>query len=1095
MKKHLLGFALVAVSSAAMAETPLWMRDVRISPDGQKVAFTYKGDIYTVPVSGGMASRLTTQTSYETAPVWSPDSRQIAFASDRHGNFDIYIMDADGGAAKRLTTNSARETPEAFSPDGASVYFSAAIQMPVKSAMFPTGLMTQLYSVPVAGGAARQVIGTPAQSISFFPDGKSFVYQNVKGFENEWRKHHTSSVTRDICRYDAETGTHTNLTARPGEDRNPVLDEEGSTVYFLAERDGKTFNVYSAPVSDMSKATQLTSFETHPVRFLSRAKNGMMAFAYDGEIYTLAPGASAPAKLSVDITVDEENDVERISLRPYGGVPSPDGEQIAFISRGDVFVTSVEYPSTKQITKTPAAEMSITWAADNRAIVYTSMRDGHFNIYKAAIGRADDPNFSNATVISEEAVFPADDNIERTYPRYSPDGKQLAFIQDRSKLMVMDVKTKAVRQLTDGSTYSYRDGGFDYAWSPDGKWITLETYGNHHDPYSDIAILNVATGEMTNLTRSGYTDASPWFVMEGNAILFLSERYGMRAHASWGSQDDVMIAFLNQDAYDKFCLSEEDYELRKELEKQKDKGKDSKADGKKKKDKKSKKDNGDGEEDEAEAVKDIVVELDGIEDRIVRLTPYSSSLVDAYVDDEGEYCYFVSSTGDGFNLMKMELRGDDAYEPERAARLDGPAGIFLSNDGEDMFLIGSKMTKYDPKSDKTEAITTSGNMALDHAAERQAMFDQVYLSEREMFYRKDLHGVDWDGMAAAYRRFLPHINNNYDFAEMLSEMLGELNVSHTGAGFRGNEASRITDRTAKLGLLYDMIYTGDGLKVDEIITGGPFDNAWTKLKPGFIIEKINSAPLLAGDDVDALLNNLSGKKTLVSILNPETSEKFDEVVIPVSSSDESDLLYKRWVKQRAADVERWSGGRLGYVHIESMDDWSFRQVYSDLLGKYNNKEGIVIDIRWNGGGRLHEDVEVLFSGEKYFVQEIRGVETCDMPSRRWNKPSVMVQSEACYSNAHGTPWVYKHRGIGKLVGMPVPGTMTSVNWVTLQDPTLYFGIPVVGYKLPDGSYLENTQLEPDILVENNPADVVNGEDAQLHAAVMELLKEIDSKKK
>ncbi len=166
------------------------------------------------------------------------------------------------------------------------------------------------------------------------------------------------------------------------------------------------------------------------------------------------------------------------------------------------------------------------------------------------------------------------------------------------------------------------------------------------------------------------------------------------------------------------------------------------------------------------------------------------------------------------------------------------------------------------------------------------------------------------------------------------------------------------------------------------------------------------------------------------------------------------------------------------------------QVYADILGKYNHCEGIVIDTRFNGGGRLHEDIEILFSGKKYFTQVIRGVEACDMPSRRWNKPSIMVQCEANYSNAHGTPWVYKHRGIGKLVGAPVPGTMTSVNWETLQDPSMYFGIPVVGYRLPDGSYLENKQLDPDVHVLNTPEGVVKGEDTQLRTAVEVLLKEL-----
>ena len=257
-----------------------------------------------------------------------------------------------------------------------------------------------------------------------------------------------------------------------------------------------------------------------------------------------------------------------------------------------------------------------------------------------------------------------------------------------------------------------------------------------------------------------------------------------------------------------------------------------------------------------------------------------------------------------------------------------------------------------------------------------------------------------------------------------------------------------------------MKYTGKGLKVGEVIEKGPFDYANSKVKPGVIIEKIDGASIEDNTNLSDVLNDKARIKTLVSFYNPQTKERWDEVVLPISQSAFNSLLYTRWVKQRAADVEKWSNGRLGYIHLQSMGDPSFRLAYSDILGKFNKKEGIVIDTRFNGGGRLHEDIEILFSGKKYLTQVVRGREACDMPSRRWNKPSIMVQGEANYSNAHGTPWVYKYDGLGKLVGMPVPGTMTSVSWETLQDNSLVFGIPVIGYRLPDGSYLENTQLEP-----------------------------------
>lgn len=1091
--RQFLAAALIAISAgstlqanASQAFTPLWLRDVQVSPDGSQVLFCYKGDIYKVSSKGGTAVQLTTQVSYECAPVWSADGQQIAFASDRYGNLDVFVMAADGGSATRLTYQSVAEEPQAFTPDGQWVVFGACIQDPAESVMFPTSSLPELYKVPAKGGRTLQVQGTPAEMISYAPDGKSFYYQDRKGYEDEWRKHHTSSITRDVWFYDAQSGQHTNVTAHAGEDRNPVVSADGKTLYFLSERNGGSMNVYSCEAkagdTKAGEPKAVTTFKTHPVRFLSMAKDGLLCFTYNGEIYTQKLGAE-PQKLAISLTRDDEAAIANLSFtnEAHQPVVSKDGKQIAFVARGEVFVTSTEYATTRRISQTAGAEADVDFAPDGRTIVYASERNGNWQLYTASIVRKEDLNFANATLIKEESVFPElpalnlldskidFSQVERRSPKYSPDGKKIAFIEDRIKLKVVDLKTMKVTQVTDGSKWYDQDGGFDFEWSPDGKWFVLSYIANRRDPYTDQGIVSAEGGEIHPITQSGYMSESPRWVMDGKAILFQSERYGMRSHASWGSQDDVFLAFLTQDAYDRYRLSAEDYALLKELEKKNEK-KDEKKDDKKSKKKDDKKA-------DADTVKAIKIEFEGLENRIVRLTPNSSRLGDAIVSKDGESLYYFAAFEGKPDLWKMDLR---KHETKLLSK-GGSGSLQMDKDGN-LYSLGNSMMKIE-KGDKTTPITYNAQMKLDLAAEREYMLRHVAKQINKKIFRTDYNGCDWDLMVQNYARFLPHIANNYDFAELLSELLGELNVSHTGGRFRPEAKG---DATAQLGLLYDLTEATEGIRITDILENGPFSKANSKVKVGDVITAINGQPVSKDTDLAQLLNLCKGKKTLVSLKG--NAGTWDEVVLPISRSEQSDLLYKRWTKSRAAEVERLSNGRLGYVHIEGMNDASFRDVYSDILGKYNLKEGIVIDTRHNGGGRLHEDIEILFSGHKYFTQVVRGREVCDMPSRRYNHPSIMLQAEGNYSNAHGTPWVYSHQKIGKLVGAPVPGTMSSVNWERLQDSSLIFGVPVIGYQLPDGSYLENTQLEPDVLILNRPETVVTGTDLQLETAVRELLK-------
>jgi C-terminal processing protease CtpA/Prc len=438
----------------------------------------------------------------------------------------------------------------------------------------------------------------------------------------------------------------------------------------------------------------------------------------------------------------------------------------------------------------------------------------------------------------------------------------------------------------------------------------------------------------------------------------------------------------------------------------------------------------------------------------------------------------------------MDLWEQDLKEHKTRILLKGVGygSIELDKKGETAYLCGrGGLKKITLSSGEQKNIDFEAPFDYRPAEERAYIFGHVHRQVADKFYVPDLHGIDWNMYGEAYRRFLPYINNNYDFQELLSEMLGELNGSHTGARYYAPGASR---PTAALGVFYDESYTGDGLRIQEVLAKGPFAVKNTGVTAGCIIRSIDGEKILAGQDYFPLLEGKAGRKVRLSVYNPSTQKTEDVVVRAISQADQTELLYKRWVEKCRQTVDRLSDGKIGYVHVKAMDSQSFREVYSELLGRCRQKEAVIVDTRHNGGGWLHDDLATLLSGKEYQRFMPRGQYIGSDPFNKWLKPSCVLVCEDNYSNAHGFPWVYKELKIGKLIGAPVPGTMTAVWWETQIDPTLVFGIPQVGCMDMRGQYAENHQLQPDIEVYNTPEKQLQGEDEQLERAVEEMLKEI-----
>lgn len=1064
MKKLLLAFSACCMALATYAQDDaLWLRYPAISPDGKTIAFGYKGDIYRVDANGGIAVPLTIHEAHDMMPVWSHDGKQIAFASDRNGNFDVYVMPATGGTPVRLTYNSTADYPYDFTPDNKQVLFGSPRNAPATDIRFSIRLFNNLYTVPVTGGRAILVTSAGADNAHYSAKGDQIVFQDRKGYEDPLRKHHTSSVTRDIWVYDVKNKAYNQLSTYEGEDREPVLGPNDQ-LYYLSEKGGISQNLFKASLTNKGEMKQLTHFDKHPVRHLSIAANSTLCFSYNGEIYTYKEGQE-PKKLSIQVMNDGRAAVVK-HLPVSGNVTqfrmSPDGKQMAFIARGEVFVSSVENNMTRRITNTPTQERGLSWSPDGKTLVYAAERDGNWDLYKTTLTRPEETFFFSATVLKEEPLVAT--AAAEFQPVFSPDGKEVAYVEDRNILKVYNLAAKKSRTvLPKGRNHSYSDEDWEFSWSPDSKYIVTEDQQGYFDVSNAAMIPADGNGKTIFPVMSGFGEETNKFSQDGKMLLYLSAANGRRSFARQGNKEkDIYAVFLDQAAYDRFKLSKDQFNLLKD---------DTAA---------TKKD--------TSAKTPFKPDFDNLENRKVRLTINSASISDYVLNKDASKLYYMASFEKGYDLWVTEPR---TGETKILAKLGGTSGdIVLSKDGNTLFVSNrGSVVKVDATSGKITPVSISTEFNWNPASERAYIYEHTWKEVKDKFYDPKLHNVDWEMYAKNYARFLPHISDNYDFQEILSELLGELNASHTGG--RYYPSSPEGDATASLGLLYDETFTGNGLKIDEVIPGGPSDKAVSKIRKGVVIEKIDGETITPDVDWAVFLNRKTGDNVLLSLYNPASQTRWDETVIPFAAGEETELLYKRWVTRMQEMVDKLSDGKVGYVHVQSMNDASYRSVYDVVMGRNRGKKALIVDTRFNGGGWLHNDLNTFLSGKQYltFAPQMEKVEGAE-PLDRWTRPSCVIMCEANYSDAFIFPYVYKQNGLGKLIGMPVAGTGTAVWWERQIDPTIIFGIPMIATIGKENRPTENLQVEPDIRVPLRYEEEMSGKDAQLEAAVKEMLQEI-----
>ena len=1060
----------------AQTNDHLWFRNTAISPNGQQIAFTYNADIYVVSVNGGKANRLTTHSAYDTKPVWSHDGSKIAFSSNRHGNFDIFVMNLNGGNPKRLTYHSADDWATDFSQNDENVWFNSIRLDSDKSLLFHQ--LGELYSVSLNAEMPKQLLSLPAYDARNNSNG-DILFEEIKGYEDQWRKHHTSSVTRDIWIKKA-SGTYQKLSDFNGEDRNPVFGPE-DTIYYLSEKSG-TINVHQSSLSNPNETIQISDFKMHPVRQLSVSNNNILCYNFNGQVYTQKPNES-PKLITIDVSGDMsllQDELLFVNGSVQEMVPSPNGKELIFIYRGDIFSTTVDGSLTRRLTNTPEQERHIDISSDGRTIVYAGERNNSWNLYTQSLANKDEKYFTNALELKEDVLL--ENTAESFQPKFSPNGEVIAYLEDRTKLKTIDLKTKNITSIHNGERhFSYSDGDQDFEWSPDGKWFAITFYPDRYW-VGEIGIIS-ANGDqkLINVSKSGFSDYYPQWSKDGSILYWASDRSGMHSVAKTGpTESDIYGVFLTQNAFDKFKLKKDEFELIDD-DKKDDDDKDEDEDSKKKKKKKDEKD-----KEAKKVIEPITIDFDNLHKRKEKLTLFSTRLSSALLSKDLKQLYYLGRTDSKADLWKLDLR---TKEIKSLGKFGNGGSIAFDKEAKNIFVLSDgKISKVDIDSGKKKAVAINTEMTFNLSSEREYLMDHVSRQVKKKFLDPNLHGAPWDTLTSNYKKFVPYVNNDFDFKDILGELLGELNASHTGARFY--DRNKKGDQTASLGVFYDTKHTEKGLKILEIMDGSPLIQGDKKVVAGVIIEAIDGVEMTKNMNYYAALNRKAGNSTIISYFNPETKTRWKERVKPISIREENELRYQRWIDINRKLVHKLSDGKLGYMHVRSMSDGSYREFLEDVMGEEVNKKALIVDTRFNGGGDLVDDLTTFLSGKKYMEFKNAGKVVGIESQRRWTKPSIMLVGESNYSDAHCTPAGYKDLKIGKLVGMPVPGTCSFVWWERIQNG-IVFGIPNMQVTDIVGDVLENKQLEPDIKVKNSFEAITNGKDEQIEAAVTELLKQIN----